>query len=88
VSGVGHGSTAALRALGVAKETLMASQPLTPDLPPTGPIDDPVPTPMDPIPATPSDPVVGDTAGSPETGNVANIGNYPSIASIPLVEAP
>lgn len=66
----------------------MASEPLTPDLPPQGPIDDPIPTPMDPIPPTPSDPVVGDAPGASETGNVANIGNYPSIASIPLVEGP
>jgi hypothetical protein len=77
-----------LRALLAAKETMMASEPLTPDLPPQGPVDDPIPTPMDPIPPTPSDPVVGDSSGTAETGNVANIGNYPSIASIPLVEGP
>jgi hypothetical protein len=52
----------------------MASEPPFPD-DPTGPIDVPVPEPMDPIPATPSDPVVG----------AANIGNYPSMASPPSV---
>ena len=40
----------------------MASQPPFPDSPdvPTGPVDVPVPEPMDPIPATPTDPVVGE----------------------------
>ena len=66
----------------------MASEPLIPDLPPTGPIDDPIPEPMDPIPPTPSDPVVGDAGGTIETGNVANIGNYPAVAAIPLFEGP
>lgn len=40
----------------------MATQPIpegpTPGIPTDAPIDDPVPTPVDPIPAQPSDPVI------------------------------
>jgi hypothetical protein len=56
----------------------MASEPPFPD-DTTGPVDVPVPEPMDPIPPTPSDPIVGG-------GNLGNIGNYPSMASPPLIE--
>jgi hypothetical protein len=35
----------------------MASQPPTPELPVDMPIDDPIPTPVDPVPVAPSDPV-------------------------------
>jgi hypothetical protein len=51
----------------------MASEPPFPESP-SGPVDVPVPEPMDPIPPSPSDPVV---AGG-------NIGNYPSMAALPL----
>ena len=57
----------------------MASEPPFPDSP-TGPIDVPVPEPMDPIPATPADPVVGGE-------NVGNLGGYPSMAPPPLPDA-
>ena len=40
----------------------MASQP-SPDFPTDVPIDDPIPTPTDPMPVQPSDPVIGEQAG-------------------------
>ncbi|MDB5688950.1 MAG: hypothetical protein JWL91_826 [Sphingomonas bacterium] len=57
----------------------MASEPPFPDSP-NGPVDVPVPEPMDPIPATPTDPIVGGGEG------IGNIGNYPSMAAPPLLE--
>jgi len=35
----------------------MASQPPTPEVPAEAPVDDPLPSPQDPIPPEPSDPV-------------------------------
>lgn len=37
----------------------MASQPPVPETPNEGPVDAPIPSPADPIPAAPSDPVTG-----------------------------
>jgi hypothetical protein len=51
----------------------MASQPPTPEIPTDAPVDDPIPTPTDPVPAAPSDPV---TSGAPAP------------AGDPLVEGP
>ena len=42
----------------------MASQPPIPEIPTDLPIDEPVPTPTDPIPPVPMDPVVNGAAGS------------------------
>ncbi len=43
----------------------MASQPPTPEIPTDVPIDDPIPTPVDPIPLEPSDPVTNGAGGDP-----------------------
>ena len=42
----------------------MASQP-SPEIPTDAPVDDPIPTPIDPIPPIPTDPVTNGAAGSP-----------------------
>jgi hypothetical protein len=42
----------------------MASQPPTPEIPTDVPIDNPVPTPTDPVPLTPTDPVIDGAAGN------------------------
>lgn len=51
----------------------MASQPPTPEIPSDDPIDNPIPTPTDPVPPVPSDPVVNQT---------------PAPAGDPLIEGP
>lgn len=45
----------------------MASQPPSPEIPTDLPIDAPVPTPTDPIPLAPSDPVTNGAGGNPLT---------------------
>jgi hypothetical protein len=43
----------------------MASQPPAPEIPTDLPIDEPVPTPTDPIPPVPADPVIDGAGGNP-----------------------
>ena len=51
----------------------MASQPPVPEIPSDAPVDDPIPTPIDPIPVGLSDPVINQT---------------PAPAGDPLIEGP